>query len=633
MPNNTLPKNLILINSIKLAVTLALFSTAANSAIAPGKFDERFKNRPPKIDSITFYQVDGSTLPNEQAAVVIAFNPKEKIGDSIVVTPEKDKQITLNDSGIAPDEKAGDGLHSAFINMDLKTYQTKFDAYYKRLSTIKSPIAYKFSGRKIVSKKEFVIPTEDTSINTKVAVNAILPNGLTLRPLPIRFNVTAPLPSTTDPLKTLMVRDLSVVKDITRTFNPCLDGRFSTTNTRVDGNVDGVWSFKTLMSNMSGGAPNSIVARNFTNEWLKLWMTNQSANGFGINSRTIIKNFFPGWNGVTASTLNMNYLPFRLLAITNRLDLTATNSFSSSYQRAGGELRFVFGLVNPTSCAGEKMTVILEYGNTGNICTLNQQWVNLNTLPFSPVQPSQYNVALQAITDTVTRQGSSPGKINSSAINQIRTNETALSPPPQPWERRYNAWQMREFTLASTGLLKAATIKQTPDKSLHYPGSQWLTAYINEHAQEIIANNYSVPDIYTALGSTIGFLGSSVDYGIQDFWQTPIDRPDLSVEQKEDSMHNFSLGTCNGCHARETNTQFTHISPTTSFNQAAGFSGFMGLDNPPVAGGITVADPRVLPVPTLNRDFNEVIRRGQKLDTMCTVSPLGLDMSVDTFSH
>jgi hypothetical protein len=632
MPNNTLPKNLILTKAVKLAVTLALFSTAANSAIAPGKFDERFKNRPPKIDSITFYQVDGSTSPNEQAAVVIGFNPKEKIADLIVVAPEKDKQITLNDSGIAPDEKAGDGLHSAFINMDLKAYQTKFDAYYKRLSTIKSPIAYKFSGRKIVSKKPFVIPTDTATANTKVAANAILPNGLTLRRLPIRFNVTAPLPSTTDPLKTLMVRDLSVVKDITRTFNPCLDGRFSTTNTSVDGNVDGVWSFKTLMSNMSGGAPNSIVARNFTNEWLKQWMVNQTTtatNGFTIPARPNIRNFFPGWNGVTASTLNMNYLPLRLLAITNRLDLTPSNAFSSSYQSQGGELRFVFGLVNPNTCTPEPMTVILEYGNTGNICTLNQQWVNLNTLPFSPVQPSQYNVALQAITDSVTRLGAAPGKMNRSAINQVRTNENALI---NPVKGGYRPWQLREFTL-SAGQLMSSTIKQTPDKLLHYPGSPTLSAYINNNAQSIAPPPpqepfYSVPLTYNG----VPFLGASVDYDLNDFWDTPLNIPN-NLPDSVDVMHNFSLGTCNGCHARETNTQFTHISPTTSFNQAAGFSGFMGLDNPPVAGGITVADPRVLPVPTLNRDFNEVIRRGKKLDEMCTVSPLGLDMSVDTFSH
>jgi hypothetical protein len=67
----------------------------------------------------------------------------------------------------------------------------------------------------------------------------------------------------------------------------------------------------------------------------------------------------------------------------------------------------------------------------------------------------------------------------------------------------------------------------------------------------------------------------------------------------------FSLQTCNGCHARETNTGFTHVNPAAFGASTAGLSGFLT--------GISVPDPSD-PSPT--RNFNDLQRRAADLDAL-----------------
>ena len=77
------------------------------------------------------------------------------------------------------------------------------------------------------------------------------------------------------------------------------------------------------------------------------------------------------------------------------------------------------------------MTVIFEYGinkpaTCGDQKAWAQQWVNLKNLTLGS---SEYNQALQNITDQFTLCGTNPIKPNQSSLDQLRTNEVALSPP------------------------------------------------------------------------------------------------------------------------------------------------------------------------------------------------------------
>jgi hypothetical protein len=64
----------------------------------------------------------------------------------------------------------------------------------------------------------------------------------------------------------------------------------------------------------------------------------------------------------------------------------------------------------------------------------------------------------------------------------------------------------------------------------------------------------------------------------------------------------LSLNTCNGCHARETGTTFTHVRPAP-FGVVPNLSGFMT--------GIDVLDPGDR---TTIRHFDELTRRAQEFE-------------------
>jgi hypothetical protein len=431
-----------------------------------------------------------------------------------------------------------------------------------------------------------------------------LASGVTLTPFPLRLVNLIPLSATAKSAQSLTITDRSVVTDTTRTFDPCdVDGDGSF------GNVNGVWSFKTLMTNMANTPLTGITAQQFVHNWLLNWMSTPTVNSFTIAARTVIQGFFPGWDGVNAATLNMDKLPFRLLAIVNRMDLAGGSLYGQPPNPKKSETRLVFGLVDQTSAscklvgstgAARRMTVIFEYGDPTQTCTdvqtRAQAWIALSGLAFPS---AAYNTALQALTDAVTVVNAAPAKPNGSALDQLRTNEIALLSP----------WQLREFGLTLPfSNLSEATIKQTPDPGLFRSGSVVTKQFWETNADDILCESHVVPDFF--LGNP--FLGSHADYGFGTFWDAPTvisgafptcwtDNISSGTPTKKGEVrHKFSLNTCDDCHSGETNTVFTHVDPLSS---PATLSGFLT--------GITVNDPGGEPV---QRTFNDLVRRAQSLE-------------------
>src|SRR5262249_22474452 len=144
--------------------------------------------------------------------------------------------------------------------------------------------------------------------------------------------------------------------------------------------------------------------------------------------------------------------PFRLVSIVNRIDLGKTTSGGGPYgpitglPETPGELRFIFDVVQPSpwgagteaTCGKKRFTTIFEYGVPGTGCSRvvswAKQWSSLLTFPGFT---AAYRAQLQSMTESVVTHGAAPLKGNQNAINQIRTNEIALSSP----------WELREFTL------------------------------------------------------------------------------------------------------------------------------------------------------------------------------------------
>ena len=366
------------------------------------------------------------------------------------------------------------------------------------------------------------------------------------------------LPSGVDSAKSLAINDLSVVEDPGRTFNPC-------TGT---GTAMGKWTFGYLMEQMCNQPVSGITPSDFVMTWLNAWMTNQTINGWMVTARPSIKqSIIDPWvqkSGGPGQPLDLSKAPFRLLAIVNRIDLHQNLVYGGG---SAGEARFVFCAMD-SNCNPLPFTVIFEYGIRANGClglkAWARKWFDLGSM--TPGTPA-YNAALEQITESFVKAGANPAKPNGSALNQLRTDEIAIGSP----------WQLREFHLVAGGNLQDSTVAQAPDSSLN--NSSTVAAYITANGPAIVAQTNVVP-----LSFGPGhFLGGSGDQVPQPgmFWNG-----NTTSLNGAEARRMFSLNTCTGCHAGETNTLFTHISPAP-FGAAAGLSGFLT--------GINVSDPSLPP--------------------------------------
>lgn len=358
---------------------------------------------------------------------------------------------------------------------------------------------------------------------------------------------------TIDKPSELMVTALSVVEDPVRAA------------------PGGAWHFGTLMRELAGGQDPSPLVR----AWLKTWMTKQIVNGTPLPAReemqTLVLGPWEARSGGASRPLDFSKAPFRLLAIVNRVDLRQPGAHA-------GEGRFVFGVLGENGAPLE-FTVILEYalpgGSQADILRWANDWHELGRLK---VGHRDYNAKLQALTDRFVKAGVMTGRHLGSALNQIRTNEIALAEP----------WEMREFVLTPQGL-QPDTVKLTP--AMHFMNTETLGGFIRENETNILAERHVVP----ASRAGIPFLGPSALVPLDMFWRAP----GVSAQAR----HKFSVNTCSGCHAGETQTDFVHVAPREAGRVAA---------LSPYLKGTTVTDP----VTRTTRVFDDLGRRAEDLKAL-----------------
>lgn len=369
-----------------------------------------------------------------------------------------------------------------------------------------------------------------------------------------------------DPARELVITHLSVVEDPVRTVYE--DG--------IHGASSAIWTFGRLMEQLAGSP---AAAPAFTLAWLEQWNQAQSINGFTALARPLIhEKVIDPWMAASGGVeLDMKKAPFRLLAIVNRLDLRSHQNEKYS----AGELRFVFGLVDEL---GEPLpfTVIFEYGvpvsSAGQVKAWAHKWHVLGKMPFG----TAFNHVLQTLTSKITHAGCAPLNVNGSCLNQIRTNEAALSP--------IRRWELREFRLTNPGALKQVVAAQTPDASMN--GTPELANFINTNQSAAAAKKLVVPP---------GLLAASAPAMLSGTWKA------LGVLNNE-ARHGFGISTCNGCHTTETGTHFLHVE-----NRDAGvpaeLSGFLT--------GITTPDP----VTGAPRSFNALADRAADMQAILSGNP------------
>ncbi len=310
--------------------------------------------------------------------------------------------------------------------------------------------------------------------------------------------------------KSLVITDLSVVNDSRAKKN-------------------GAWSFARMMA----AAHPAIAATKLgdaAHSWLDQFGTIASLNGFKVDERTpgaMLGNWprvgVPQGNIGSGTNLDVTRAPLRLLAIVYRLDLN--------------EGRFVFGATDPQTGIKD-FAVIFEFqlpaGATPGFWP--ESFAALSSSPFGPA----YNKRLETLTDLFTKPDS-----GTTLLKTVRTNEQYFG----------QGWDLREFRVNAAGTaLVLGTPEKTPDVSLNGANGAKLVDWVKAHGEAIKSGDYAIP---------AEFQGGSAFLEDDHFkWLKSAQGVEPAVRAA------FAMGTCNGCHGRETDTRFLHIAPRLAIEPA-----------------------------------------------------------------
>jgi hypothetical protein len=502
--------------------------------------------------------------PTGNTRLQVTFQSGQPASSNVLTLLIGNQLTTLHDDGTYPDLQANDGVFSGLLTIGVHD----FDFMNNAISNL--PPNARFSE---------VFDNHRALVGTNIL--QLFPNlGFQSGSLTLIFTN---LPQTGRGCdgstaayrwwKTLLITNLSVVEDPTRTWDNAGGG----TGTKM-----GAWTFGKLMTDMANTPVTGIDPSDFVLNWLRSWETNVVINFDTVSAVTNVQHsVVDPWlvasqsNGLPAGKLDLSIAPFRLLAIVNRIDLHGNTAYGAPLPHTadqpplGGEGRFVFGVTDMQGVQHFPFTVILEYGVPRNTCpdlqAWAQQWAALDSIAFG----SSFNAALQAITDQFAAANANPAHLpNQSAINQVRANEMMGF-----------FWTLREWRLsvggADAGWLVESPVKQTPAMSLYETAT--LASFIADNSDMLCNSSVTIPLTYNG-APFLGGAAVDVPIGFPGFfWNAPSLAPSQNC-----ARHSLSLNTCNGCHVGETRTSFLHISPRDQ-GTPSGLSGFLL--------GETVPDP------------------------------------------
>lgn len=326
----------------------------------------------------------------------------------------------------------------------------------------------------------------------------------------------------------------------------------------AEAQVGGSWHFGEIVRQLLGGNPSPLEAELFIAQWLQHWQREVAlSNGDRAQPRPAAFSIFSAWKEASrrrgVSGIDLRLAPFRLIGISNRLDLRDP-------LRAGdaGEARLIYALLpSPTerpqdlSVAPLQFTLILEFKiklpSDAALGRWAQQWHQLGALPCRSGQDCSAYVAQLARTTRLFTHRSDPAFVDG-ALAQVRSNEIVFGSP----------WELREFQLlpANAGAanrLVQVDAKQTPRASAN--GSAELNNFVASLSLgDLLNHRYELP--LQLRGAKAHVRGTF---------------PEWQVFTDPQRQNLFNRNTCNGCHSTAASVidGFYHISPLRGFGPAA----------------------------------------------------------------
>ncbi len=690
-------KNKLLVFGTSLVLLVMLVAGGLKDTPPPS--DVNFETEPPIATTMWVQQLKE---PSETGNILfMAALPRETKVDKFLTVFVNDgrEKIEFHDDGRDGDEKAGDFVFSAIANEQVDAFRSSVKEFEERLRLGKGTLVAFRNRVGTVAVTDRLFDMEGFDNFRRVELSRSI---FDLLPGP-KGGSGSPCAPVIERSKSLMITDISVTEDPVRTFNPCTGS----------GNPDGAWTFKALMSNIANTGSTNVTVDSLTREWLGTFLISQTVNGQALERRehliniggsnvtsniftTIIRPWLitasgnPGlvvtetgvnnwrtvWRNLVTNGVDvMQFAPFKLTAIVNRVDLRGNTHYGGGVSNAG-EGRFVMSAVNLDGACDDPLVVdpgspfagfniIFEYGipisSCGALKNYQQQWRALSDLPFG----SAFNDALQLVTDVFTAAGAGGARPNGSALNQLRSNEIAISSVKQLQAGNANSnrafWQLREFNVSDKpGInlhrLVNVTTKQEPRSTfngavLNNGGFDFnatntnvnvgrMAEWINNNSTAIRSTNYSVPDSILPAGllNKIPFLAGRSDVNspsatsTNHHWNGRGAAGSSTFITDDSARFVFSVNTCSGCHGAETRTVFGHIRyvgfghniTTTSFSggvrDMSSFLTGLGADNlvgdndndPNGLFFVNDAAARPTGAPT-KRGFNDLLLREQSM--------------------
>ncbi len=244
-----------------------------------------------------------------------------------------------------------------------------------------------------------------------------------------------------------------------------------------------------------------------------------------------------------------------------------------------GEGRFIFGAIDEKGRPLDGgWTVIFEYRLPGdpspkpsenspsNPMSL-RHWATLwHMLSFDEPGSPAHLQNLEKVTQEFSRHGPNNA---APSLGQIRTSEAAFGP----------GREFRQFTL-DQDLLKPSPLSQTPGPEFAKkdgPEVRALAQFLREGAPLIRTGIHIVPAAIQLSREAIPVLGGHAIIPAENpaFQWNPRQGVPGAVRRV------FSLNTCNGCHAGETECSGLHVAPRLEGSQAM-LSAFLRMDGTPL---------------------------------------------------
>ncbi|QEC66987.1 hypothetical protein FRZ67_06640 [Panacibacter ginsenosidivorans] len=575
-------------------------------------------DRNPPAEDVLVQKIPGD---NYHLLLMAVYSFENYSGTSITVD-NNGEQLVLRDDGQGFDKVAGDGIFTTKIFADVNEFRKTAMSLYSEAK--KNGPQVQFYNRAIANPQDCNRGTFDPQSFDKVqavSISDLIGGGNELIDS-VRRNC-------------IFITDLAVVEDPTRTWNPCTQ----------TGNIDGPWTFKTIMKNLAKSSadvdPTDAELSDFVMKFLHNWQVQREINGDTVPPRPLITDkVITPWlekseaAGAPPGQLDMRFAPYKLTAIVNRFDIR---------ERAAGipagEGRYTFCLIDSTCTAPLQATMVVEYGITSkNNCDSLQSWARRwYDLKDLVLGSPEYNAALEDITNRYTLWGSAPGRDSKIALDAIRTNELEFAPEDGSIKR----YEFREFNLMIDPERKLfqKTVGQIPrdlyNAQVDNPDVRAMVNWINNNKRPIINDAYVIPDSINGqpfLGGHAQILGEPVGQptGIYH-WDGIQTKNNPARIKNTTARHVFSRNTCTGCHAGELQTFFTHVDPVFFGTEAtlsgflsgtAGRGGAIDFDNNPDNDSMMVRDAagRGGKLNSL-RMFNDILRRARDLKDFVLTPP------------